>query len=97
MDKKKEYSLNKLSELVEDLGQIVKLTTLYNLEQNGTLERLIGIICECTQTVIININIPQFLWPLIFELIILITNQTATFLLKRKTLYKAFTNEFHPN
>jgi hypothetical protein len=48
MDKKKEYSPNKLSELVKDLGQIVKLTILYNLEQNSTLERLIGIVCECT-------------------------------------------------
>ena len=45
----------------------------------------------------INIDIPQFLQPLIFKLIILITNQTATSLLKRKTLYKAFTDEFYLN
>jgi hypothetical protein len=74
MDRGKEYSPNKLSELVENLGQIVKLTTLYNPEQDGTSERLIGIICERTRTVIIDIDIPQFLWPLIFELMILITN-----------------------
>jgi hypothetical protein len=74
MNRGKEYSLNKLSKLAEDLGQIVELTTLYNPEQDGTSERLIGIICERTQTAIINIDIPQFLWPLIFELIILITN-----------------------
>jgi hypothetical protein len=74
IDKGKEYSLNKLSELAKDLGQIVELTTLYNPEQDGTLERLIGIICERIQTVIINMNIPQFLWPLIFELMILIIN-----------------------
>jgi hypothetical protein len=45
----------------------------------------------------IDIDIPQFLWPLIFESIILITNQTAISLLKGKTLYKAFTDEFHPD
>jgi hypothetical protein len=38
MNKEKEYSLNKLSKLAENLGQIIKLTTLYNLEQDGTLE-----------------------------------------------------------
>jgi hypothetical protein len=74
MDEGKEYSLNKLSELAKDLGQIVELTILYNPEQDSTLERLIGIICERTRTAIIDIDIPQFLWPLIFELIILITN-----------------------
>jgi hypothetical protein len=58
MDRGKEYSLNKLSELAEDLGQIVKLTTLYNPEQDGTLERLIGIICERTRTAMIDIDIP---------------------------------------
>jgi hypothetical protein len=45
----------------------------------------------------IDIDIPQFLWPLIFESIILITNRTATSLLKGKTPYKAFTDEFHPD
>jgi hypothetical protein len=30
MDGGKEYSLNKLSKLAKDLGQIVELTTLYN-------------------------------------------------------------------
>jgi len=28
----KEYSLKKLAELINDLGQVVKLTTPYNLE-----------------------------------------------------------------
>jgi len=42
-------------------------------------------------------DIPQFLWLLIFKLIVLITNQTATSLLKGKTPYKAFMDEFYPN
>jgi hypothetical protein len=57
INKGKEYSLNKLFELTEDLGQIVELTTPYNPEQDGTLERSIGIICKRTQTVIIDIDI----------------------------------------
>jgi hypothetical protein len=32
MDRGKEYSLKKLIKLVEELRQIVKMTTLYNLE-----------------------------------------------------------------
>ena len=32
MDGGKEYSLKRLADLVDDLGQIVELTTPYNLE-----------------------------------------------------------------
>ena len=40
----KEYSLKKLAKLVDNLGQIVELTTLYNLEQDGTSKWAIGIL-----------------------------------------------------
>jgi hypothetical protein len=36
MDGGKEYSLKKLAELTDNLGQVVELTILYNLEQDGT-------------------------------------------------------------
>jgi len=36
MDRGKEYSLKKLAKLADNLGQVVELTTLYNLEQDGT-------------------------------------------------------------
>ena len=60
IDGGKEYSLKKLAELTDNLKQIVKFTTPYNLEQDGTFKQVIGILCKHTQTVIININIPQF-------------------------------------
>ena len=61
MNSGKKYSSKKLAELAEDLGQVIKLITFYNSEQNGILERLIGILCERTRTVIIDLNIPIFL------------------------------------
>ena len=36
MDGGKEYSLKKLARLTDNLRQIIELTTLYNLEQDGT-------------------------------------------------------------
>ena len=96
MDGGKEYSPTKLTDLADDLGQVVKLTTLYNPEQDGTLERLIGILCKRTRTAMIDMAILIFLWPLIFEAMVLIINQTATLLLRDKTLYKALTDKFYP-
>ena len=61
MDGGKEYSPKKLAELAEDLGQVVELTTPYSPEQDGTSERSIGILCERTRTIIIDLNIPIFL------------------------------------
>jgi len=74
MDRGKEYSLKKLAKLADNLRRVVELITLYNLEQDSISERTIGILCERTRTAIINIDILQFLWPLIFKLIVLITN-----------------------
>ena len=34
----KKYSLKKLAKLTDNLGQVVKLTTPYNLEQDGTFK-----------------------------------------------------------
>lgn len=96
MDGGKEYSPKKLTELAEELGQIVEMTTPYNLEQDGTSERSIGIICERTRTAMIDMAILQFLWPLILESIVLITNCTATSKLKGKTPYEALTDNLHP-
>jgi hypothetical protein len=36
MDRGKEYSLKRLAQLADNLGQIIELTTPYNLEQDGT-------------------------------------------------------------
>ena len=47
------------------------------------------------RTVMINIDILWFLWPLIFEAIVLITNQIVMSLLKEKTSYEAFMDEFY--
>ena len=38
MDGGKEYSLKKLAKLADNLKQIVKLTILYNLKQDGTFK-----------------------------------------------------------
>ena len=38
MDGGKEYSLKKLAELVDNLKQVVELTTPYNLEQDSTFK-----------------------------------------------------------
>jgi hypothetical protein len=44
----------------------------------------------------IDMAIPQFLWPLILETIVHITNCTATSKLKGKTPYEALTDELNP-
>jgi len=36
MDGGKEYSLKKLAKPIDNLGQVVELTILYNLEQDST-------------------------------------------------------------
>ena len=95
MDGGKEYSPKRLADLVDDLGQIVELTTPYNPEPDGTSERSIGILCERTRTAMLDMDIPQFLWPLIFEATVLITNPTATSVLNGKTPYEAITDVFH--
>ena len=97
MDGGKEYSPNRLADLAEDLGQIVELTTPYNPEQDGVSERSIGIICARTRSAMIDMDIPPFLWPLIFESIVLITNRTATTHLEGKTPFEALTDEFYPD
>jgi hypothetical protein len=61
MDGGKEYSLNKLADLADDLGQVVELTTPYSPEQDGRSERSISILCERTHTAMIDMDIPQFL------------------------------------
>ena len=38
MDGGKEYSLKKLAKLIDNLGQVIEFTTLYNLEQDGTFK-----------------------------------------------------------
>jgi len=38
MDRGKEYSLKKLAKLADNPGQVVKLTILYNLEQDSTFK-----------------------------------------------------------
>jgi hypothetical protein len=96
MDRGKEYSPNRLAKLAKDLGQVVELTILYNLEQDGTSERSIGILCERTRTAMIDLSIPMILWPLILEAMVLITNRTATSTLNGKTPYEALTDELHP-
>jgi hypothetical protein len=58
-----------------------------NPEQDGTSERSIGIICERTRTAMIDMAIPQFLWPPILETIVHVTNRTATSKLEGKTPY----------
>ena len=58
IDGGKEYSPKRLADLVDDLGQIVELTTPYNPEQDGTSERSIGILCERTRIVMLDIDIP---------------------------------------
>ena len=61
MDGSKEYSPTKLTDLADDLGQVVKLTTPYNPKQDGILEQSIGILYKHTRTAIINIAILIFL------------------------------------
>jgi len=95
MDGGKEYSPTKLTVLAEDLGQVVELTTPYNPEQDGTSERSIGILCERTRTAIIDLNIPAFLWPLILETVVMISNRTATSL-HEKTPFQALMDELFP-
>ena len=57
MNKNKEYSPNKLANLTDDLGQVVELIILYNLEQDSTSEQSISILCERTRIVIITMDI----------------------------------------
>ena len=38
MDGGKEYSLKKLAEFIDNLRQVVKFTTPYNLKQDGTFK-----------------------------------------------------------
>ena len=47
MDRGKEYSLKKLAELANNLRQVVELTILYNLEQDGIFKYIIGILYKC--------------------------------------------------
>ena len=58
IDRGKEYSPKRLADLTDDLGQIVELTTPYNLEQDSTSERSIRILYERTRTVMLDIDIP---------------------------------------
>jgi hypothetical protein len=95
LDGGKEYSPKKLDQLAENLGQIVEKTTPHNPEQDGLSERSIGIICEKVRTTIIDMDIPEFLWPIIFESMVEITNKTATSV-QEKTPYEVFLDEFYP-
>ena len=56
MDRGKEYSPKRLADLTDNLGQIVELTTLYNLEQDSTSEQSIGILYERIRIVILDIT-----------------------------------------
>ena len=97
MDGGKEYSPNRLAKLAKNLGQIIELTTPYNLEQDSTSKRSISILYKKTCIIMIDLSILIMLQPLILEAIVLITNQTAISTLNSKTLYKALTDELHPS
>ena len=58
IDRGKEYSPKRLADLVDDLGQIVELTTPYNPEQDSTSERSIRILYERIRIVMLDIDIP---------------------------------------
>jgi hypothetical protein len=96
LDGGKEYSPIHLGALAKKLGQIVETTTPYTPEQDGTSERSIGIICAKVRAVVEDLDIPKFLWPLIFEAIIDITNKSATSLFET-TPYQRLMDEFYPD
>lgn len=50
LDGGKEYSPSKMTDMAEDLGQIVEITTPYNPEQDGTSERSIRTVMERTRS-----------------------------------------------
>jgi len=87
-----------MQQMADDLRQIIKSTTLYLLYQDGKSEHVIWIIVKRVKKVIINNQIPVFLWPKIFKLILKLVNITSILTLKGNiTLYKAFINQVDPN
>ena len=95
MDDGREYGPKKLPELAEALGMIVEVTTPYTPEQDGKAERSIRTIVERTRATMIDMDIPQHLWPEIMEAQIYITNRTATSALDGITPLEAVLKQIH--
>jgi hypothetical protein len=97
LDGGREYSLSQFQELCDEIGSILEITTPHTPEQDAISERSIGIVLEKVRSVMIDLQIPGYLWPEIFISMIQITNRTATVSLDNDiTPYEEFMNSVRP-
>ena len=85
LDGGKEFSPSQMGAIASRLGQVIEMTTPYSPEQDGRAERSIGIIVSRVRTVMIQKNIPKFLWPEIMRTQMIIINRCATSVLRNET------------
>jgi hypothetical protein len=95
IDGGKEYSPSQLAQLADDLGQVIETTTPYTPNQDGKSEISIRIITERVRCVMIDQDIPLFLWPEIYSAMVHITNRCVTST-QDKTPYQVFLDYMDP-
>ena len=79
------------------MGANLEITTPHNPEQDPVSERAIRTIIERVRSIMIEMDIPDYLWPEILKAVVVITNRTATSSLKGKTPYEEFMDQVEPS
>jgi hypothetical protein len=97
MDGRREYSLTQLKDLCDELGSILEITTPHSADQDSRSERAIRTILERVRSVMIDQDIPAFLWPEIFLAMVMISNRVATSSLDGITPYEEFMKAVDPD
>jgi hypothetical protein len=78
LDGGREFTINEIKNLTSRIGANLEITTPHNPEQDPVLERSIRTLIERVRAIMIEMGIPDFLWPEILKAIVAITNRTAT-------------------
>lgn len=98
LDGGKEYGGDKMNDMCVSLGSTLELTTPYTPEQDGISERGGRIIIERTRTVMIDSNIPKYLWTYIIHAVVHIVNRTMSRAVTGNiTPYEALMNQVDKN
>lgn len=97
MDGGKEYTINELDKLADAIGIEIERTTPHYPEQDAISKQGIHTIVEKLRKTMIDIKIPAFLQPEIFQVIIIINNRTTTDVLGGQTPYKVFIDTMDPD
>ncbi|XMA13681.1 hypothetical protein WAI453_006472 [Rhynchosporium graminicola] len=92
----KEYSPSQMKELADHLGMLLEESTPYTPEQDGRAERSIRTIIEKVRTVMVDQNIPDYMWPEILLACIHIANLTSTSRVEGKTPFECFWDDIEP-